>query len=58
MKKVLMTHAQKMKLCAKFGITQATCSEVLNFKRPNNMRHAEIRQYAITNLGAKVFIEK
>lgn len=52
-----MTHAQKMKLCAKFNITQATCSEVLNYKRPMNMRHAEIRQYAITELGAKVFIE-
>lgn len=58
MRKVLMTHAQKMKLCAHFGITQATCSEVLNYKRPNNMRHAEIRQYAINYLDAKVFIEK
>lgn len=58
MKKLLMTHAQKMKLCAKFNITQATCSEVLNFKRPKCIKHAEIRHYAITHLDAKVFIEQ
>lgn len=58
MKRLLMTHQQKMALCDHFGITQGTCSEVINFKRPQNMRHAEIRQYAIDVLGAKVFLEK
>lgn len=57
MKKVLMTHAQKMALCAHFGITEATCSEVLNFKRPNCMRHSEIRTYALKNLNAKLFMD-
>lgn len=57
MKKILMTHAQKMKLCDHFGITQATCSEVLNFKRPSNIRHAEIRNYAISVLGGKPFLD-
>lgn len=57
MKKILMTHAQKMKLCDHFGITQATCSEALNFKRPSNVRHAEIRNYAIKVLGGKPFLD-
>lgn len=57
MRKLLMTHAQKMKLCDHFNITQATCSEVLNYKRPNNMRHAEMRAYAIKNLDAKVYMD-
>ena len=57
MKKILMTHAQKMELCSHFGITQATCSEVLNFKRPNCIRHAEIRNYAIKELDGKLYMD-
>lgn len=57
MKKILMTHAQKMKLCEHFGITQSTCSEALNFKRPSNIRHAEIRNYAVKELGGKVYLD-
>lgn len=57
MRKILMTHAQKMVLCNHFGITEATCSEVLNYKRPNNMRHSEIRLYAIKHLDAKLFMD-
>ena len=52
-----MTHAQKVKLCDKFGITQATCSEVVNFRRPTNLRHAEMRNYAIKELGGKLYMD-
>lgn len=57
MMKVIMSHAQKVKLCNHFNITMATCSEVLNFKRPACLRHAEIRNYAIKNCGGKVIID-
>lgn len=57
MKKILMTHAQKMKFCEHFGVTQATCSEVLNFKRPRCLRHAEMRNYAIKELGGKLYMD-
>ena len=57
MKKILMTHAQKVKLCDHFNITSATCSEALNFKRPHNLRHAEIRNYAIKELGGKIYMD-
>lgn len=53
--KILMTHAQKVALCAHFGITEATCSEVVNFRRPNNLRHAEMRNYAIKHCGGKIY---
>lgn len=52
-----MTHAQKMKFCEHFNVTQATCSEVLNFKRPKCLRHAEMRNYAIKELGGKLFMD-
>lgn len=55
MKKIIMTHAQKVNLCAHFGITMATCSEALNFKRPGCLRHAEIRNYAIKHCEGKFF---
>lgn len=58
MKKLLMTHSDKVKLCEHFGITQATCSEVINFKRPTNFRHSEIRNFAIKELGAKLYLDK
>lgn len=57
MKKLLMTHKQKMQLCDKFGISQATCSEVVNFRRVANRRHAEMRNYAVKELGAKVYMD-
>lgn len=56
MKKIFIDHDKKMKLCEKFNITQATLSEVLNFKRENCLRHAEIRRYAVRNLGGIVVI--
>lgn len=56
MKKILIDHDKKMKLCERFNITQATCSEVLNFKRENCLRHAEIRRYAVRHLGGIVVL--
>lgn len=57
MKKLLMTHEAKVLLCEKFNITPATCSEVINFRRISNMRHAEIRNYAIKHLNAAVYLD-
>lgn len=55
MRKILMTREQKLKLAEKFHLTEATVSEIVNFKR-QNYKHSYYRSYAVNKLGARVFI--
>ena len=53
--KLLLTKEQKRKLVAKYAMTPTTLHEVINYGRPDCQRHAEIQNYAINELGARVF---
>lgn len=44
-----------MHIATKYMLSPATLSEIVNFVRPESKRHSEIRNYAINQLGAKVF---
>ena len=54
MKQLVMDKEQKRKLCAEFALSPTTLHEVTYFLRPECKRHAEIANYAVNELGARV----
>ena len=56
MAKLYLDKEQKSKLTMKYNLSPSTLSEIIHVKRPNCRRHAEIVNYAVNTLGAKIIM--
>ena len=54
MPRLYIDKEQRRLLTEKFSLSPATLHEIIHFQRPECQRHAEIRNYAVNELGVKV----